>query len=622
MAVTPSPHLLLGVDPDAGPEEIQLGFARAVKRLRSMPEMPISVQDLTEALNRLEKQSEDGASILDQFFPSDGVLKEALDPLSVPILMSRVTPPCTELDVSSTPSPAETRAALRAELSSLAEMAPGFDKMDPATTTATALPRRNHEEKRPVAAAPEKPAPTQHWADAAVRSQEGGRWRRRWAAPLVVLLFLGAIVPGVVANTSTDRPANPAEMTVGAAWLVGCADGDWVACDALGQFPGGLEQTMARTCGGAREAHATAPPTSSCVQAFGTSEVGDPAPTVAAVDEPTPLQSGSNPSDHCAEMGSETVECVPRNGFAIPLTGPPMDLNAFPEDWVFDDSLLIAAPGRAHELVPEEVERAALVPSSAESYDWTAGYNDTGEWATAFHAPGWSATDLERIFTAVTGRPPIADWEGVPLYSMDVVDESGTWTIAYRLVGTGLFDVVLQLRRPEQHAVHEAPAIATPEPVPSSQISASESAQPELEDEGGFAHEPGATAWSVVRLSVVHPDGAAVAEVFERWGSGINTGDYDAALSVYTNRLREQVGREEFVEGNRTSSIESVEIAAIAGSGQARTVRGVMISHQAASHGHNGQTCSQWDMEYGLTRGGGDWLIDSARETNGGPRTC
>ena len=129
-------------------------------------------------------------------------------------------------------------------------------------------------------------------------------------------------------------------------------------------------------------------------------------------------------------------------------------------------------------------------------------------------------------------------------------------------------------------------------------------------------------AFDIARTTVGHPDGSDIASTFETWGNGINWSDYDGAFATYTSRLQNQVGYSQFVEGNLTSIIDSVTITSIAGSGDYRTVRATMVSLQAASEGYQGQSCSRWEMEYGMARGGSTWYIDSVRETTGGPNAC
>lgn len=128
----------------------------------------------------------------------------------------------------------------------------------------------------------------------------------------------------------------------------------------------------------------------------------------------------------------------------------------------------------------------------------------------------------------------------------------------------------------------------------------------------------------VLDVSIESDDPAAadVTQTLYTYGDSINQGSYDAAWSLLTPELRSRMGDFDAWSGGLASSYwdELTVYGVESGDGQAR-VRAAFRTLQDADAGPDGQTCSDWDVEYSMVLDDGTWLVDRARAA-GEPSAC
>lgn len=119
------------------------------------------------------------------------------------------------------------------------------------------------------------------------------------------------------------------------------------------------------------------------------------------------------------------------------------------------------------------------------------------------------------------------------------------------------------------------------------------------------------------------PDGQALAEAFDAYATGINTGDYASAYAVLSPRARGQVSLDAFARGEASSYIVTLSIARVTPSDRSTDLVEVnFTSVQDPTLGGTGQACSTWDMTYTMVDTGSGWQIDRAVPHTGSPAPC
>lgn len=136
----------------------------------------------------------------------------------------------------------------------------------------------------------------------------------------------------------------------------------------------------------------------------------------------------------------------------------------------------------------------------------------------------------------------------------------------------------------------------------------------------------GDETWGVpvaVRVSSTSPEAPSIAQALQLYAQAINDRYIELVWRLLTPAMREQAGGyDEYAEGLSTSSwisfdvltVEAVDPVTDVATVAARTV-------QAAEHGWDGATCSDWLIEYTLVLNEGYWQIDGARRVDGLPPT-
>lgn len=119
-----------------------------------------------------------------------------------------------------------------------------------------------------------------------------------------------------------------------------------------------------------------------------------------------------------------------------------------------------------------------------------------------------------------------------------------------------------------------------------------------------------------------HPQSSGVIQSLLRHGQGINRAAYEAAFAVLTPQMQTQMqGQGIWQAGLKSSFWRALTINSITGTGDALSVNAVLRTEQDASDGRNGQTCSDWTMEYTMSWDGTIWRIAGADDPDG-PRAC
>lgn len=123
-----------------------------------------------------------------------------------------------------------------------------------------------------------------------------------------------------------------------------------------------------------------------------------------------------------------------------------------------------------------------------------------------------------------------------------------------------------------------------------------------------------------VTVSSSHPDASDVAQALFLHGESINTGDYEAAWSVFSPTFQQNHPLKSWAPGHDTSYWETLEIQGVTGTDGRLTVNVRFRTTQDAENGYDWQTCSDWDRSYVMVLVDGVWRIDSTRGAD--PTAC
>lgn len=106
-------------------------------------------------------------------------------------------------------------------------------------------------------------------------------------------------------------------------------------------------------------------------------------------------------------------------------------------------------------------------------------------------------------------------------------------------------------------------------------------------------------------------------------GEAINWGNYEAAWQVFTPAMQRAMGSVEKWSSGLSSSVWSdLAVNTVSVTGGQASVGAILVTRQDAADGHNGQTCSVWDMTYTMVSENGAWLIDKVKASPGSPTAC
>ncbi|WP_309109015.1 serine protease [Arthrobacter sp.] len=137
------------------------------------------------------------------------------------------------------------------------------------------------------------------------------------------------------------------------------------------------------------------------------------------------------------------------------------------------------------------------------------------------------------------------------------------------------------------------------------------------------SHAETTTSNIITTNNADHEQASGVIQSLLRHGQAINRAAYEAAFAVMTPELQAEVeGFETWKAGLKTSFWRALTVNAINGSGDQLTVDAVLRTEQAAADGRDGQTCSDWTIEYRMTWDGTIWRIAGADDPSGPPKPC
>ena len=118
-------------------------------------------------------------------------------------------------------------------------------------------------------------------------------------------------------------------------------------------------------------------------------------------------------------------------------------------------------------------------------------------------------------------------------------------------------------------------------------------------------------------------DGPAIAQAFQTYATGINTGDYASAYAVLSPRSQAMTSQATFARGDASSYIVSLDLVSVTPTGSGQDSAEVQFtSVQDPVLGRDGQACSSWQLTYTMVNSGGGWLIDGAAPHPGSPAPC
>ena len=117
-----------------------------------------------------------------------------------------------------------------------------------------------------------------------------------------------------------------------------------------------------------------------------------------------------------------------------------------------------------------------------------------------------------------------------------------------------------------------------------------------------------------VTVSSTHPEAPSLAQTFKLYADAINTGDYDLAFDLLTPSVREDVGSVENLADELASSFWiSIDVSDVTVEDPVTDqVEVYFRTVQDAEFGPQGQTCSDWHVDYRMVLDSGFWQIDRA----------
>ena len=125
-----------------------------------------------------------------------------------------------------------------------------------------------------------------------------------------------------------------------------------------------------------------------------------------------------------------------------------------------------------------------------------------------------------------------------------------------------------------------------------------------------------------VEVTSSHPEAPSLAQTFQLYADAINTRDYAVAYGLLTPAVRRGGTVEEYgakLESSYWIAIELVDVEAIDANSDDVEVH--FRTLQDAEFGPDGQTCTDWRVNYRMVLDSGFWQIDKARSLSS-PQDC
>jgi len=117
-----------------------------------------------------------------------------------------------------------------------------------------------------------------------------------------------------------------------------------------------------------------------------------------------------------------------------------------------------------------------------------------------------------------------------------------------------------------------------------------------------------------VTVSSAHPEAPSLAQTFKLYADAINTGNYDLAFELLTPSVRGDVGSVEDLASELASSFWiSIDVSDVSAEDPTTDQAELYFrTVQDAEFGPQGQTCSDWHVDYRMVLDSGFWQIDRA----------
>ncbi len=118
--------------------------------------------------------------------------------------------------------------------------------------------------------------------------------------------------------------------------------------------------------------------------------------------------------------------------------------------------------------------------------------------------------------------------------------------------------------------------------------------------------------------------GEAINDTLEAYAGYVNVGRYAEAYDLFSPEQRARVGSlDDFVADMASTQIAGIDVQTVSTyTNTEASARVGFVSTQDAALGPNGQTCSEWTLDYDFVDLGTGWLIDGAKNVGDSPNDC
>jgi len=134
---------------------------------------------------------------------------------------------------------------------------------------------------------------------------------------------------------------------------------------------------------------------------------------------------------------------------------------------------------------------------------------------------------------------------------------------------------------------------------------------------------PTGTSAIDVTVNSDHPQAANITQSLVFHGQSINRGAYDLAFAILTPEMQDRMGGlATWREGLGSSFWRMLEVDNVSVNGPDLTVSVRLRTVQDAQHGPDGQSCSEWNLDYLMRWDGSIWRIADSQAPHGPPAPC
>jgi serine protease Do len=120
-----------------------------------------------------------------------------------------------------------------------------------------------------------------------------------------------------------------------------------------------------------------------------------------------------------------------------------------------------------------------------------------------------------------------------------------------------------------------------------------------------------------------HPQASDIAQSLVIHGQSINRGAYDVAFAILTPEMQAKMGGlEAWRSGLGSSFWQTLDVDEVAAAGAQLKALVRLRTVQDTQHGPEGQTCSDWSLQYLMNWDGSIWRIADSLAVDGQPKPC